>query len=546
MRLLLVSFTPAQVQCFEELGCEVHVLNPPPESETDVAGHARKQGIAPDLLIQREFLGPRRLLSGLDAMECPTLFWSLDTHLNLFWQRHYARLFDGVLTTQSHLAPRMEAWGGPRVGVCPWSGWVQPSPPFSRRRREAGFVGRITPQRAARANLAGLIQARERSEVAQGLKFQEMMAFYQDTRAVPNEAILGEVNLRLFEAASCGCLVLCQDLGESQNGLFAPGKEIEVYADGLELSALLDRARRDPAWAERMGRAARARVLSEHLFEHRARRMLDFGRGLAQARLLGRQAERRLALAAFELWRSDMCSGRPDPMEARLLRFTPDVDVSMALLRLFMAAGQQGKAGAAVEELFTAPPGEGGGRLDLNLCCSMAALRLGRSERARQFLLRQLKAEPPARRVQSGDDVELLLAWARIMAGHHVLIRHGYPFNAGESLPATALECLLEAHRLAPANQEVLRRLDALLAGVKGMEYVRMGFVSWRTLHKRKDWRLGLSLGELNLKTFRLQQGLDEIALARLRAEQAGQESRFMRALEGRDSQGLLRAALKW
>ena len=38
-----------------------------------------------------------------------------------------------------------------------------------------------------------------------------------------------------------------------------------VYNDGLELSGLIERFLAVPAEAERLGRAARARVLAEHL-----------------------------------------------------------------------------------------------------------------------------------------------------------------------------------------------------------------------------------------------------------------------------------------
>jgi tetratricopeptide (TPR) repeat protein len=512
----------------------------------DIEAYVREQGLAPELVVQKETLGPRILLRNVHGLDCPTVYWSIDTHLNQWWQRWYGRLFDGVLTTHGHLVEEVKAWGSAQAEACPWFGWLQRSPPFSVRSREAGFVGRITEQRPIRRRLAEMIRTRQGAEVAEGLKFQEMMDFYQDTRVVPNESIMGEVNFRLFEAASCGCLVLCPDLGEQQNALFTPGEEIEVYRDGLELAALLDRARADPAWAERRGRAARARVLREHLFEHRARQVLDFAAGLDRRRARGPEADKSWRLTLLELWLADKVDISASSLEQDLLGLVPDADVSLALVRLFMATGQRDKAmGVLAALLSDQRPAGFQEHAALNLGASMAALRLGQPGMARGFYLRQAAAEKATGEPPSGE-AEMLMAWSRVMAGQGVRFQPGSSFSPGEDLPASALQCLLEAHHLEPRNQEVMRRIDAMLAGVKGMEFIRLGFLSWLGLHNRKNWRTALALGALNLQTFRLQEGLDEIVLARDRAREAGQESRFLRALEGRDPRGLLRAALKW
>ena len=52
----------------------------------------------PDVIIQMEYLGRRVFLSGMSELDCPKIFWAVDSHLNLFWQRWYGRLFDVVLT----------------------------------------------------------------------------------------------------------------------------------------------------------------------------------------------------------------------------------------------------------------------------------------------------------------------------------------------------------------------------------------------------------------------------------------------------------------
>jgi glycosyltransferase involved in cell wall biosynthesis len=75
---------------------------------------------------------------------------------------------------------------------------------------------------------------------AQDLGFAPMLEFYDRSRIVPNESIFGEVNFRLFEAASCGCAVINPATPGLQD-LFIPGEEVAAYRDGAELADWVNR-----------------------------------------------------------------------------------------------------------------------------------------------------------------------------------------------------------------------------------------------------------------------------------------------------------------
>lgn len=45
-------------------------------------------------------LGRQTLAYGIEELPMPRLYWAIDVHLNFFWQRHYAGLFDLVLVAQ--------------------------------------------------------------------------------------------------------------------------------------------------------------------------------------------------------------------------------------------------------------------------------------------------------------------------------------------------------------------------------------------------------------------------------------------------------------
>jgi spore maturation protein CgeB len=88
---------------------------------------------------------------------------------------------------------------------------------------------------------------------------------------------------RLFELAACGAAIVSNPLSGIERW-FDPERELRVVANADEAVAAYSELLADPAQAEEMGRAARERVLDEHTYGHRARRLLDLlGLGTAVA-----------------------------------------------------------------------------------------------------------------------------------------------------------------------------------------------------------------------------------------------------------------------
>jgi glycosyltransferase involved in cell wall biosynthesis len=79
---------------------------------------------------------------------------------------------------------------------------------------------------------------------------------------------------RLFELASTGAAIVANPY-EGIERWFEPGSEVIVVHDADEAVDAYRRLLADPAQAEEMGRRARERVLDEHTYRHRARRLLD-------------------------------------------------------------------------------------------------------------------------------------------------------------------------------------------------------------------------------------------------------------------------------
>jgi spore maturation protein CgeB len=79
---------------------------------------------------------------------------------------------------------------------------------------------------------------------------------------------------RPFELAASGAAIVSNPC-QGMERWFEPGKELLVVSDADEAVSTYRDLIADPAAAADLGRRARERVLDEHTFVHRARRLLE-------------------------------------------------------------------------------------------------------------------------------------------------------------------------------------------------------------------------------------------------------------------------------
>jgi len=90
---------------------------------------------------------------------------------------------------------------------------------------------------------------------------------------VENDPREASCNQRLFELAAMGAAQVVDDRGDLPR-CFEEGREVAVFRDGAGLRAIVRDLIETPAEAERLGQAARARLLQEHTYMHRLRQLL--------------------------------------------------------------------------------------------------------------------------------------------------------------------------------------------------------------------------------------------------------------------------------
>jgi len=79
---------------------------------------------------------------------------------------------------------------------------------------------------------------------------------------------------RPFELAATGAAIVSNPVAGIERW-FEPGRELLVVSTAAEATVVYRELLADPAQAEELGRRARERVLDEHTYAHRARRLLE-------------------------------------------------------------------------------------------------------------------------------------------------------------------------------------------------------------------------------------------------------------------------------
>ena len=548
MRIL--TFDGFIASALQALGHDVIDLRPE-ERELSLPECIASLPQPPDCVIQTEQLHRRLLLRDVDKAPCPTAFIALDVHLNLYWHRDYARLFDYVFTPHHTLfAALPPEWQHPALHHLPPMGITRPWVPFSKRQHDLALWARLTPHRQIRTWMVELLQKEIGLHLRDDLSYGEMLDLYCHSRMIPNESISFEVNFRLLEGTSCGALVLSPDVGPDQDSLFTPGKEILVYHDGLELLEQAAWGRKNPQSAERMGRSAWERVQKDHLPEQRAMGLLRAMGFLPSTAATG-NGKRATGDAARELfWRTQVQLTRQGTLRTPIstlllmgeeLPRTPSV---MATQLRLLAESKRSEQGLELCRLLY-ETGLGHDSPDCAVAASLSALRLGDFDLARRFWFRydlacgagKERGQGVASAPPPENGVALCLAWAEALRRAQRLAQPGFGYDPAKNhIPESAYECIQLALFIDSESLEAQRKALQLMASLPAYAAFRLGHLASVSLLDQENWRLQTEFGLSSLRACRVAEGLAELRAAMEKARSAGKQNAFERMLAAQPS----------
>ncbi|MDR1608318.1 MAG: glycosyltransferase [Deltaproteobacteria bacterium] len=243
----------------------------------------------PDLIVVTDHLGSHFFPDGLtNIYGIPKVYYAVDTPINYWWQRDYARLFDYAFTDQKSLAQTLNEDGLAAswlpVGVDAKS--YQASPEDSAEKLyDFGFVGQLdVANRPKRARLMDLLSSRYTIKTAGSHQNgwvgpAESGQLYRQARLALNENLFPGITTRMLEAMASGAVLFTEKAGGDLGELFKAGEDF-AWFEPEDILGAADSWLADEKRLQKVAKRAQEKVNSAHDIQHRAEKLLKTISGL--------------------------------------------------------------------------------------------------------------------------------------------------------------------------------------------------------------------------------------------------------------------------
>ena len=432
--------------------------------EWNLRALVKRAGFEPDLIVAM-LMGYAPLPAGMADSPWPLAAVTLDAPINMFWLRHWLKLFDWVFVDQRDPARELAADGIPAqwlpLAVEPWIAQAEPA---RRKEHDITFVGCVDKERLKRKWLLRRLAKSRSLHVAGGqgedrVSVPAMIDLFGRSRVVLNENFFPGVTLRVLQGMAAGALVLTEDLGGGLTDLFADGEHLAAFTPET-LEGQVSRCLDDTAFRDGVARQARAEVLARHLTDHRAEALADHvelappGRAPRAARLAHAARACLNVSLRYPLHPDMLHAACEEHANAVLSQGGPDPDLGLALETLGRLRLAQNRLSEAQPLLVRAAQFLPQDPAPLFVLGRMAAMQ-GDEGKARRFMLAGLARCPLAdgadlaRALLKAGDLgpNLSRALARVARARGRSWEHGFAKPRDEECPDTAHEWLALAVR---------------------------------------------------------------------------------------------------
>lgn len=362
----------------------------------------------PDLFLWVES-GVSYPLRGFTALSCPTACWLIDTHIHIKRHLEIAKSFDFVFLAQKKYVPLFQQAGIREAHWLP----LACDPDIHREFGleaifDISFVGSLTAAHRRRNEL--LLQLSRRFSVHLERCFLEEMAYvFSRSRIVFNCSVLGDLNMRVFEALSTGSLLVTDEAaGSGLEDFFEDGRHLVTYRSPEELEARVAYFLGHEEERARIAREGMREARARHTYAHRAAAilervgLLEHSLGITDAvrdryRLGCGRHDDRIAQAVAEIYARE---GRPEaafPHFSEALTLNPENAEALKGM-LSTASGEANRADAIrrLETYLALHPAD----LELTLRHAELCLQAGRIEDSLRSVDRILLFEPTHQQAQ--------------------------------------------------------------------------------------------------------------------------------------------------
>lgn len=262
----LTVFSP-QAETMNEDGIQ---YCPPFCHVPEVLSHA---GVSPDLLLFVESsIQPLLLPVGLDQINIPSAWWGIDTHVNYRWHKEFAGFFSHPFLAQKNFVKPASNYSKKEIGWLP----LACDPEIHRDEKaeriyDCSFVGNMNKRRKKYLDKISSVVP---LQIFSGKTREEMSAIYSRSKTAFNVAAREELNMRVFEAMSCGAMLITQDIDNGLRDLFEPGKDLVVHHH-IDAAALIKKYAADDEIRKVIAKRGQNLVHSRHTYDQRLQTIID-------------------------------------------------------------------------------------------------------------------------------------------------------------------------------------------------------------------------------------------------------------------------------
>ncbi|MFH2069953.1 MAG: glycosyltransferase [Elusimicrobiota bacterium] len=228
-----------------------------------------------DIIVEVDSAGQYHLI-GFNKLSIPAILWSLDTHEpdKIKFHTYLKNDFSYVFSCHKNY---MCKFGNS-------SQWLPVACDHEIHRKyelpkiyDVVFVGNTNPMvYPERVTLLKLIGQKFNIQVFPGIFGEDMAKIYSQAKIVFNKSIRGDLNMRVFEALSCGSLLITDrlKLEAGLEELFQDKKHLVLYDNGNDLLEKIDYYLKHETEREEIALTGHREVVLKHTYDHRAEEIL--------------------------------------------------------------------------------------------------------------------------------------------------------------------------------------------------------------------------------------------------------------------------------
>lgn len=231
------------------------------------------QFIKPDLIL---VIDPVRQRFDFNSFDTPTAYWAIDSHLK--FNKHIKKVrvqdYNFLFVTQKDYVPKYREKGYKNVYWLP----LACDPEIHKQhnlslKHDLCFVGSLGPDSPRKKIILNL---QKEFNMFVGQKYlHDMAEIYSQSKMVFNKSLKEDLNMRVFEALSCGHLLLTDRIDNGLEDLFIDKEHLVIYDNYEDLVEKVHYYLEHPEEREAIAHKGQEEVWKKHTYFHRARYLVE-------------------------------------------------------------------------------------------------------------------------------------------------------------------------------------------------------------------------------------------------------------------------------